>query len=36
MTMSHPIGNRPIALVVAMEAELRHFLDRVEPVETRA
>jgi adenosylhomocysteine nucleosidase len=26
---------RPIALVVAMEAELRHFLDRVEPVETR-
>jgi adenosylhomocysteine nucleosidase len=27
--------NRPIALVVAMESELRHFLDRVEPVETR-
>ncbi|HEU5434761.1 MAG TPA: hypothetical protein VFU81_24015, partial [Thermomicrobiales bacterium] len=25
----------PIALVVAMESELRHFLDRVDPVETR-
>ena len=25
----------PIALVVAMEAELRHFLDHVEPVEAR-
>lgn len=31
---ANPTG--PIALVVAMESELRHFLDRVEPVESRA